>query len=328
MATGHRAHSRRSARSVLALCAAAALSSSCGADLTPQLGLDLPADAAVPQILRVLTYNVAGLPEALVPSHAARNNALIGPLLNDYDLVLLQEDFAYHSAILASSSHLHASLPDPSARALGDGLTMLATAPFTDFQRIAWKDCFGVMDSGSDCLTAKGFTFARLTVGTLGTVDVYNVHTDAGYTSGDLDARRKNLQQLTDAILTFSADEALIVVGDFNERFHNNLGNLRAFGSVAGLRDAWQADTLPSTEADWTCAEGLSGDSLELDDPACERLDKIFYRSTDVLTLAPIDYRVEGTRFIDEEGRQLSDHRPVSVAFAISSTHAGNSKID
>src|SRR5699024_9684185 len=42
----------------------------------------------------VLSYNVAGLPEVLSDSNPSVNMALIGPLLDAYDLVLTQEDFA------------------------------------------------------------------------------------------------------------------------------------------------------------------------------------------------------------------------------------------
>ena len=40
-----------------------------------------------------LTYNVAGLPEQISGSSPEANSPLISPLLNGYDLVLLQEDW-------------------------------------------------------------------------------------------------------------------------------------------------------------------------------------------------------------------------------------------
>jgi hypothetical protein len=40
-----------------------------------------------------LTYNVAGLPEGISGSHPETNTPLIGPLLNAYDLVLMQESW-------------------------------------------------------------------------------------------------------------------------------------------------------------------------------------------------------------------------------------------
>src|SRR5688572_5820705 len=43
--------------------------------------------------IRFLTYNVAGLPEGVSKSHPAANTPLMSPLLNDFDLVVVQEDF-------------------------------------------------------------------------------------------------------------------------------------------------------------------------------------------------------------------------------------------
>ncbi|KAG7141253.1 hypothetical protein HYQ45_002074 [Verticillium longisporum] len=55
-----------------------------------------------------------------------------------------------------------------------------------------WDTCSN--DSGSDCLTPKGFTLTRLAVSddaaqAAAFVDVYNFHTDAGTAAGDLTAR-------------------------------------------------------------------------------------------------------------------------------------------
>jgi endonuclease/exonuclease/phosphatase family metal-dependent hydrolase len=289
----------------------------CGGGAPASEMSDGPPDASISTSasLHVLTYNVAGLPDEIVPG-ASRSNSLIGPLLGGYDLVLLQEDFAYHTALLDRAGYAHATPLDPSARALGDGLTVLTAAPFTDFLRVAWSDCFGLMDSGSDCLTPKGFTLLRLSIAGLGSIDVYNVHTDAGAGPDDRAARQKNLSQLAQAIRAQSADRPLIVAGDFNTRYAQVDDGLQAFwASITGLRDAWidvvRSGQIPSAAQPASCA------TSDPDDPACERIDKIYYRSGRGLTLAPTDYRVEGARFVDERGMQLSDHRPVSTRFTV-----------
>lgn len=65
---------------------------------------DTPADSGpVGGVLSVLITNVAGLPEAISDEHPEINNAKISPLLNDYPLVLVQEDFAYHSDLSAQA---------------------------------------------------------------------------------------------------------------------------------------------------------------------------------------------------------------------------------
>src|SRR6188472_1316783 len=45
--------------------------------------------------LKVLTYNVAGLPDGFMTPHPSANMPQIGALLGRYDLALIQEDFAY-----------------------------------------------------------------------------------------------------------------------------------------------------------------------------------------------------------------------------------------
>ncbi|RBQ85656.1 hypothetical protein VDGD_20810 [Verticillium dahliae] len=63
----------------------------------------------------------------------------------------------------------------------------------------AWDTCSN--DSGSDCLTPKGFTLTRLAVSddaaqAAAFVDVYNFHTDAGTAAGDLTARTATASEL------------------------------------------------------------------------------------------------------------------------------------
>src|SRR3954464_1761273 len=51
---------------------------------------------------RLLTYNVAGLPQVVSPSTPRQNIPLVSPLLNAYDVVLVQEDFSYHELLLVA----------------------------------------------------------------------------------------------------------------------------------------------------------------------------------------------------------------------------------
>src|SRR5690606_18150560 len=77
---------------------------------------------------RALTYNVAGLPEPLSGSEPSINTPEISPLLNGYDLVLVQEDWAipdpppgppfdqfelYHDLLVADVTHPYLSEPEP-----------------------------------------------------------------------------------------------------------------------------------------------------------------------------------------------------------------------
>ena len=80
----------------------------------------------------------------------------------------------------------------------------------------------------------------RLTLPSGGpTLDLYNVHMDAGTDSGDNAARRKNVQQVADYIDANSAGVPVLVFGDTNTRYSRAEDNIRVFGTQSGLSDAW-----------------------------------------------------------------------------------------
>ena len=276
-----------------------------------RFGLDA---ATLVRSLRMVTYNVAGLPEPLSSSHPSVNSALISPLLNDFALALLQEDFGYHAQIISQTHQPYVSPVDTMAQSLGDGLSFLSDYPFSGYEHVQWHDCNGVTDSGSDCLTPKGFSFARFQISPQISLDVYDLHADAGSAAGDLAARANNLRQLASEINARSAGRAVIVAGDTNARYSVVGDNLPELVDMAGLRDVWvdqlRGGVRPTPGVPVSCS------SIDLNDPQCERLDKVFYRNgQDGVTLLPVAYSVEGARFVDASGAQLSDHRPVTVTF-------------
>jgi exonuclease III len=280
-----------------------------------EVDASLPEPDELPVPLRVLTYNVAGLPQGVSQSNPQQFIPFISPKLNFYDLVLVQEDFAHHSALVSRVLHPYQSKPNGSRSNLGDGLTLLSWREVDEFAREQWRNCNGVINDGADCLASKGFTRARLTLGTGVALDVYNLHMDAGKSSGDQRARAGNFSQLAEAILQHSQGAALIVAGDFNERYRNGTGTLEALLAKTGLKDAW-VEFVHGGELPPLADLGASCGS-DLNDPGCERIDKILFRDSEALTLELLDYRVEGAKFVDSLGRQLSDHRPVAAEFKL-----------
>ncbi|MEV5903339.1 endonuclease, partial [Streptomyces sp. NPDC052127] len=131
------------------------------------------ATAATSGTFNVLTYNVAGLPEGLSSGHPATNTPLISPRLAAYDIVNVQEDFNYHAALYAGDNHPYRTATSGGA-AIGDGLNTLSDYAFEDFERVRWNNC-----TGTNCLTPKGFTLARVRLAEGAFVDLYNVHTNA-----------------------------------------------------------------------------------------------------------------------------------------------------
>jgi endonuclease/exonuclease/phosphatase family metal-dependent hydrolase len=240
----------------------------------------------------LVTYNVAGLPEGISRSHPLANLAQIGERLNRYDIALVQEDFAYPLELRRGARHPHATAPFVrSALDFGDGLSQFARLPFSEFRREAWQSCHGVVDSFFDCLTPKGFSRSRQSLGPDASAHVYNLHMDAGWSAEDRAARAGQVAQLIEAIRRDSAGQALIVGGDTNI-----LGRERALlehlMTEAGLEDA--------------CAETRC--------PEPWRIDRVLYRSSARLRLRPRRWRI-ASEFVDAARRPLSDHLAVAVQF-------------
>jgi len=242
--------------------------------------------------LKVLTYNVAGLPDGFMTPHPSANMARIGMLLAHYDLALIQEDYVY-GALLRKSVKLPFQSP-AFVRAghlhFGDGLSQFATRAFTALQREPWRACHGVVDSYFDCLTPKGFTSTQQRLAEGVEIDVYNVHLDAGSSSADQRAREAQVEQLVAAIAQRSAGRAVLLAGDTNLRSQAEV--LARFKRATGLLDACEVLHCPETR----------------------RIDRVFYRSSPALTLSARKWRID-RRFVDAKGQPLSDHMAVAVEF-------------
>ena len=242
--------------------------------------------------LKVLTYNIAGLPDGFMTAHPSANMPRIGALLAHYDLALIQEDFAFGPLLRTS-----VTLPFQSPAFIregrlnfGDGLSQFAALPFTALQREPWSTCHGVLDSYFDCLTPKGFISTRQRLADGVEIDVYDVHLDAGPSDADQRAREAQVEQLIDAISQRSAGRALLLAGDTNIRGHGEL--LARFERATGLVDVCSALRCPEPR----------------------RIDRVYYRSSPALVFTPRKWSID-RRFVDAKGQPLSDHLAVAAEF-------------
>ncbi len=330
------------------------------------VGSTVSADArtAAEGSFTALTYNVAGLPEQISGSSPSTNSPLISPLLNGYDLVLLQEDWVdvfqplrdgggpdlppvtgYHHLIVGDADHPHRSTPaDPpygtdASRApagpalIADGLNRLSEFPFGDITRQQWTTCngelviegieavtdaaglgdaleaaglAGTIDGGaSDCGALKGFSVATTTLADGVEVDVYNLHADAGGGEGDIAARKANFEQLAAFIDEHSEGRPVIVGGDTNLKIDD------------GPERAADAEVWSSFQT----ATGVTDVCALIDCGADDAvIDKFAVRSSDTVTLTPVEHRFERDVFQDEAGEPLSDHDALAVTFSWSVT--------
>ncbi|HYP77112.1 MAG TPA: endonuclease/exonuclease/phosphatase family protein [Polyangiaceae bacterium] len=246
--------------------------------------------AAASGRLKLLTYNIAGLPDGFMTAHPSANMPQIGPLLAHYDLALIQEDFAYGVSLRKSVSLPFQSPAFERGQRLhfGDGLSQFAVRAFAPLQREPWRACHGVVDSYFDCLTPKGFTSTRQLLAEGVEVDVYNVHLDAGPGREDQLAREAQVEQLAEAIAQRSQGRPVILAGDTNIRAQRDL--LTRFEQATGLVDVCET----------------------LHCPDASRIDRAFFRSSPTLKLRARRWSID-RRFVDRNGRPLSDHLAVAV---------------
>ena len=269
-----------------------------------------------------LTYNVAGLPEPLSGSSPDVNTPVISPLLNDYDLVLTQEDFAdfppdssladfdvYHDLLVADAEHPHQSEPmepplgseaDRPEALVADGLNQLSRFPFGEVVHERWEGCFGgadVSDDGAgDCLSLKGFSMSTLELADGVEVDVYNLHAEAGGTDEDTRLQAEDYEQLAAFMAEHSEGDAVILGGDTN----------------------LHTDESPDDQvwADFLEATGLSDVCDAVDCGAdADQIDKFAFRSDGGVTIEPLSHRFERDVFVDDAGEPLSDHDALAVEF-------------
>ncbi|MFF7547523.1 jacalin-like lectin [Streptomyces canus] len=265
----------------------------------------------------VLSYNVAGLPEAISSASTPRESSTtaIGRRIAPYDIVHVEEDFNYHAYLYAGDTNHAYRTPTSGGAGIGSGLNTLSKIPYDgdDFERVRWNSC--QVDSG-DCLTPKGFTFMRERLAEGVYVDVYNLHTNAGTNDGDLASRADNLNQLTAFIQTHSAGNAVVVMGDTNTRYTRSGDTIAEFAAANGLTDPWvqlvRGGTPPAKGSDALVCD-QTGPTVP---NTCEVVDKVLYRSSRLVSLNATSYSNEHAKFLTDAGLMLSDHDPISVGFS------------
>lgn len=254
----------------------------------------------------IISYNVAGLPQGVSSSDPEKYMSSISPLINDYDIVQVQEDFCYHDSLLLFNNHTYVTDPMPCVPN-GDGLNTFSNYPISNLDRNPWNDC-----TGADCLTPKGFSYSQIEIqGNV--IDFYNVHCNAGSSTESLAARRANIAQLSKYISEHSAGKPVLLFGDFNSRYVREGDTIRALGEL-GFTDAWikyiRNDSIP--ELGTPRLEACSPDRNNKD---CEVVDKIFYRGISDIQISVLSYKTDDLRFYFEGdlSQPLSDHWPVSA---------------
>lgn len=244
---------------------------------------------------RFLTYNVAGLPAFIADNEPQARMSLISPLLNPFEIVVVQEDFAYHAELVSAVTHEYRY--DPSERTgtrfYGDGLAGFSRVPLVSVDHQRWNECSGVTSEKNDCLAGKGFALSRHELAPGYEIDVYNVHMDAGGDRDDQEARAAQVAQLIEFSRTASAGRTIIVAGDTNLKAREGDEPI-LLELIAGM------------ELIDTC--------LQLGCPQPALHDRVMYRNSETVELTPVMWQIDSS-FVDGAGQPLSDHEAIVVDF-------------
>ena len=175
--------------------------------------------------IKILVYNTHGLPGIFLRDNPEIRFPLIGDKTKEYELSLLQEDYAHHkkliSVIKSDSKVFRGRLGNKFLCPIctGSGLTSIANLP-QDWQievvNENFKTCSGWISGWNDCFAKKGFQILKITPPLRESLFLVNTHLDAGSRESDRKARKNQLNQIISTLNETIKGEALILAGDLN----------------------------------------------------------------------------------------------------------------
>lgn len=268
--------------------------------------------AQVSDELRILTYNVWGLPGPLVKNRKERFERL-GSQLNAYDVVTLQETFSNDIEVLSKTTGFpyHERYNNSSFYRLGSGLYVLSKYPILKTDYMAFDRC-----TVADCLARKGVLMTRIDHPKIGPIDLYTTH----YQAEDLEKAQKIRIEEDNLILQElmhrnRSNNPVIVTGDFNSvpdgpEYEDLMSRLPL---VDSFRQIHPQDPGYTSSADNPYKAGQA-------DKVSERIDYIFYLPKEGVKYQVLDSQVTLNQAVD--GYVLSDHYGVSARLRIQTQQA------
>ena len=180
-------------------------------------------------VLKVLSYNIHGLPELLTPYKNSNRIEEIVHEVSNYDLAFLQENWVYQGLIkknFSKDNYIIGSKNkffkrDKPKRSSGLNIITSDKINIYDYQEYEFTNCNGWLVNANDCFASKGFIYSKLLIDN-DTLNVYVTHLDAGESDKDLDVREKQMIELSRSIEKISNSEPLIICGDFNIDYYSN----------------------------------------------------------------------------------------------------------
>ena len=216
------------------------------------LSSNLFADSDKSIELKILVYNTHGLPGIFLRDKPEIRFPLIGDKTKEYELSLLQEDYAHHKKLISSmkseSKIFRGQLGNKFLCPIctGSGLTSIANLPHDwniEVVNESFKTCSGWISGWNDCFAEKGFQILKITPPMRESLFLINTHLDAGSRESDRKARKNQLEQIILTLNKKIKGEALILAGDLNLNLKNSedLRLLRDLKEKLNLTDAFFA---------------------------------------------------------------------------------------
>ncbi len=293
-----------------------------------------------PSALRVLSYNIQGLPAPLrkgkVPYFEKIAEILIERRTGNTHphIVLLQEAFDKDAALIAEKTGYKYILKGPDRKSISKKgkahwsmLSRKEYAVFSDPQKIAGSGLYILSDypileaqykafdsdmcAGFDCLSNKSILFARVKVpGLDDPIDVVNTHFNShkaakAPSKTKLKAHKKQTETLQWFLEKVGDGNALILGGDFNTKLT---------ARYEFFRNAIEAE-----DAAEVCVRGSIECSVEektkLDEILYRTNDKQFFANSSRVSLTPMHIVRNFTEMLG--GKPLSDHLGYEVHYQL-----------
>ena len=257
------------------------------------------------ETLKMLVYNTHGLPEIFISDNPKKRFPIIGEKTQDFNISLLQEDYAHHEELSSGFAQKSIAIRGPMGGTLscpfctGSGLTSIFNLPKDwniEVESEAYETCSGWLRGANDCFAYKGFQIIKITTPNQKKFFIVNTHMDAGRRDSDRSSRKIQLDHIVSAIERREIDEALIVAGDLNlnSKDPKDVLLLEEFKKKLKLNDSFEGYEISKK---WSI------------------LDYILYRQGSEVEFKLVSVG-EDESFVTEEG-PLSDHPALFLELSI-----------
>lgn len=172
--------------------------------------------------IKIITYNVAGLPDFITYDRGMAPTkerfSYIGDTLKKYDIIAIQEAFIPEREIIEKKLRAYYVVHGADVgmvKLMGSGVYTYSKWPVTQSHYEKWEHL-----TGADALSLKGFVAATVNVSPGFSIDVYNVHGQTGRSSDKVEMKLKNFARMSQYMeyQSGASGRPVLLIGDFNIR--------------------------------------------------------------------------------------------------------------